>query len=128
MDAETLTLLLRGEHISMPDRIDRGLWPHPPIKFSDVSDQLARVLQRERWFPREWHPHLQDQPVYEGGIIERKGQNKYVYRTARAWPSNPFVTAETTEKAFGNAQDAAAHYLKWDLHLPGDLDGWKVIE
>jgi hypothetical protein len=29
---------------------------------------------------------------------------------------------------FSNAHDAAVHYMKWDLNLPGDLDGWKVVK
>ena len=127
MDSETLTSLLRGGHISMPDRVNRGLWPHPPMKLSDLLNHLATILRRKRWFPREWHPHLAGQPVYEGGVIERKAPAIYFYRAARAWPSNPFVTAEVTEKIFSDAEQVAAFYLKWDLHLPGNLDGWKVI-
>jgi hypothetical protein len=65
MEGETLTMLLRGEYINMPERIQRGIWPHPPLSFSRV---------------------------------------------------------------FSSAKDAARYFLKWDLHLPGDLDGWKVIE
>jgi hypothetical protein len=38
------------------------------------------------------------------------------------------MLAQTTERVFSNARDAARHFLKWDLLLPGDLDGWKVIE
>lgn len=128
MDAETLTFLLRGWHVSMPDRIERGLWPHPSIQFSEVKNHLVNILQHERWFPREWHPHIQGQAVYEGGVIEQKHAAKYVYRAARAWASNPFVTAEVTEKTFSSPLEAAAYYLKWDLHLPGDLDGWKAVE
>lgn len=128
MDFETLTFLLRGGHISMPDRIERGLWPHPPIKFSEIASHLASILQGDRWFPCEWHPHIQGQPVHDGGVIERKDPARYIYRAARSWPSNSFVTAEVTEKVFSNPEDAADHYLKWDLQLPGELDGWKVVE
>ena len=127
MDFETLTFLLRGGHMSMPDRIERGLWPHPPMKFCEVASRLASILRKNRWFPCEWHPNMQDQRVREGGVIERKDPARYVYRAARSWPSSPFVTAEVTEKVFSNPE-AAAYYLKWNLHLPGELDGWKVIE
>jgi len=119
---------LRGGHISIPDRIERGLWPHPPMKLPDVVTHLAGILMDEHWFPCEWHPHLQGQPVYAGGVIESKGPEKYIYRSARAWPTNPFVTAEVTEEGFANAEEAAAHYIRWDLHLPGNLGGWKVSE
>lgn len=128
MDPEILTVLVRGGHINMPDRIEQGFWPHPPIKLSLVEHHLAGILRTERWFPHEWHPHKEGQAVHEGGVIERKDPSKYIYRAARAWPTNPFAIAEVTEKAFSNPEEAAAYYLKWDLHLPGDLDGWKVVE
>jgi hypothetical protein len=51
-----------------------------------------------------------------------------VYRAARAHPIKPHLLAESTERVFSSAEDVARYYLKWDLHLPGDLDGWKVIE
>lgn len=114
--------------MGMADRIERGLWPHPPMKLSEVANHLAMILSEEHWFPHKWHPHLQGHPVHEGGVIERKSSTNYVYRTARTWPANPFVTAEVTEKVFSNPAEAAAFYLKWDLHLPGDLDGWKVFD
>ena len=128
MDADTLTFLLRGGHLSMPERIERGLWPHPPLRFSEVASHLTRILQSEKWFSREWHPYVEGGPVYEGGIIERKNNTKYIYRVARAWPTNPFALAEVTERVFANSAEAAAHSPKQSLFLPGDLDGSKVIE
>jgi hypothetical protein len=114
--------------MSMPERIDRGLWPHPPLRFSEVVQHLTSILKRERWFPREWYPHTRGEVVHEGGVIERKDPGKYVYRTARAQATNPYALAEVIEKVFRTPEDAARHYLVWDLHLPGNLDGWKVIE
>jgi hypothetical protein len=128
MDEETLAMLLRGEHINMPERVARGLWPHPPLNFSEVLAELTRLVNQHRWFPREWHPHCDGEPVHEGGAIERQANDRYVYRAARAHPIKPHVLAESTERVFSSAEDAARYYLKWDLHLPGDLDGWKVIE
>jgi hypothetical protein len=61
-------------------------------------------------------------------VIERQGNDRYVYRAARAHPGDPYVLAESIERVFSSAGHAARYYLKWDLHLPGDLDGWKVIE
>jgi hypothetical protein len=40
----------------------------------------------------------------------------------------PYKLVDSVEEAFSSAEDAARHSLKWDLHLPGDLDGWKVVE
>ena len=111
----------------MPERIERGLWPHPPLKLSDVVRHLARVLESERWFPREWRPASPGEPVWEGGVIERQSPSRYVYRSQRHHPVNPLTVAEQSEKVFTSAKDAAKHYLRWELNLPGDLDGWKVV-
>jgi len=78
MDSETLTFLLRGGHLSMPERIERGLWPHPALKFSDVVRHLAQVLESETWFPREWKPAIPGESIWEGGVIERKAQ--WIYK------------------------------------------------
>jgi hypothetical protein len=127
MDSKTLTFLLRGGHLNMPERVERGMWPHPPLKLSDVVRRLASVLESERWFPREWKPAVPGEPVWEGGVIERQSASKYVYRAQRPHPAVPNLLAEETEEIFTAPQDAARHYLKWDLILPGDLDGWKVV-
>jgi hypothetical protein len=127
MDSETLTLLLRGKHLNMPERIKRGAWPHSALKFSDLVTHLAKVLESEKWFPREWKPAVPGESVWEGGVIEHQSSSRYVYRAQRHQPINPTVLAEQTEKVFSSAEDAARYYLKWDLNLPGDLDGWTVV-
>jgi hypothetical protein len=128
MDEETLTILLRGGHISMPERIARGAWPHPPLTLAEVLSHLTKLIQQHKWFPREYERHQEGQPVHEGGTIESQGPDRYVYRSARAHPIRPRELAQSVERVFSMADDAARHYLKWDLKLPGDLDGWKVIE
>ena len=128
MDEETLTILLRGGHINMPERIARGAWPHLPLKVAEVLGHLPKLIQQHKWFPRECQPHREGQPVHEGGTIERQGPDRYVYRTARAHPIQPYELAQSTERIFSSAEDAVLHYFQWDLNLPGDLDGWKVIE
>ena len=127
MDYETLTSLLRGEHLNMPERIKRGLWPHPPLKLSDLVAHLSRILESEKWFPREWKPAVPGESIWEGGVIERQSPSLYVYRVQRHQPINPTVLAEQFEIVFSSAEEAARHYLKGDLNLPGDLDGWKVV-
>src|SRR5438105_1843699 len=126
MDSETLTFLLRGGHLNMPERIERGLWPHPPLKLSDVVRHLAQVLKSENCFPREWKPAVACKSIWEGGVIERKARCIYIYRAPRHHPINPNVLAEQTKKMFLWPKSAARYYVKWDLNLPGDLDGWKV--
>jgi len=112
----------------MPERIANGPWPHTPLNFSGVLAHPTKLLDQHRWFPREWEQHREGEPVHEGGTVERQGLDQYVYRAARAHPVQPRVLAESTERVFGSAEDAARYLLEWDLHLPGDLDGWKVIE
>jgi len=68
MDSKTLTFLLRGGHLNMPD----------------------------------------------------------IYRAQRSYAHDSHLVAEQGEKVFTLPEDAAKWYLKWALHLPGDLDGWKV--
>jgi len=128
MDAETLTFLLRGGRISPSERVERGLWPHPPLKLAEVVSVLSRVLESETWFPRPWEPAIPGQPVWEGGVIERASPTRYIYRNQHHHPLNPTVLARQIEKVFHSSKKAAAYYLKWDLNLPGDLDGWKVIK
>ncbi len=129
MDNETLLYLLKGGHLSMPDRIARGAWPHAPLSFDAVADCLAIVLAGgEAWFPYQWKPHRPGQIVREGGTIERDENHRYVYRSSAAHPASPTTPHSFTETVFSNARDAAVHYLKWDLHLPGDLDGCKVMK
>jgi len=70
---------------------------------------------------------FQGEAVWESGIIEHQSSSRYVYRAQRHQPINPTVLAEQTEKVFSSAEEAASHYLKGDLNLPGDLDGWKVV-
>jgi hypothetical protein len=128
MDSETLTYLLRGGHIDMPDRVARGLWPHPPLKFEEVLALLTELLEEHEWFPRETHAHREGESVDERGAIQRVSSGRYVYRLSRAHPSEPLVLAQTAEHVFPSARAAAGYFLKWDLNLPGDLDGWKVVE
>ena len=112
----------------MPDRIARGLWPHPPIRFEQVLVHLTELIEANEWFPREWPAYCDGKPVDERATIQRIGPERYIFRMSRAHPANPRVMSESVEKVFRTAQDAASHFLRWDLNLPGDLDGWKVIK
>lgn len=128
MDPDTLTRLLRGHHLNMDERRRLGLWPHPPISFSDVVRHLAGILESERWFPQEWRAPTPGEMIREGGVIERVSPTKYVYRAQRALSDAPEVLAETWERVFSSAEAAARHYLRWNLQLPGSLDGWAVVD
>jgi hypothetical protein len=128
MSPELLTRLLRGEHVSMEERLRLGAWPHNALRFEDVVAHLAAALRAETSFPRPWEEAVSGQAVLEGGVIERQGPEQFRYRARRAHPIQPTVIAESVEQSFASAEAAARHYLKWDLGLPGDLDGWKIVE
>jgi len=87
---------------------------------NDLREHLVRLIEHESFFPSA-RPSA-DSPA-EGVFIERRGPNEFVCIARRTFP-----TLEETERPFGRAEDAASFYLGSYLHLPGDLDGWKVIE
>lgn len=127
MDERTLTELLSGKHFDMEERIERAAWPHPPLRYSDLVDHVASVLRREKHFPRPWAPHVNGAPVEEHIVLERRAPWQYVARVRRHHPTNPYSLAEETARRFWTARGAADFYLRWELHLPGSLDGWQVI-
>ncbi len=124
MPPEFLARLLKGEHIGMPERFELGLWPHPPISLEFVTQSLTRLLQECRWFPRE--PAPANGVVGEGATIEHVPTGKFIYRSARSDPADPTLIVNSMERPFATAREAAEFYLRWELGLPGDLDGWKV--
>jgi hypothetical protein len=65
--------------------------------------------------------------VHEGGTIERVGRIWYVYRAQRHHPLSPTTLVEKSQRVFFTAAAAARHYLRWDLNLPGNLDGYQVV-
>jgi len=65
--------------------------------------------------------------VDEFGFIERVDGGQFVYHSQRGYAHDPFTMAESSKRTFSNAKEAAHYYLKWPLHLPGDLDGWEVM-
>ncbi len=127
MDGLTLTMLLRGGRLSPAERAARGAASDAPLRLRDLARAVARLVRSEGSFPRPWQPHVPGEPVAEGGVIERRGPLRYVYRARRHAATNPRVLAEEAELWFPFAVWAARHYLRWDLHLPGDLEGWKVV-
>jgi len=117
MDSETLTLLLRGAHVNIPERIERGLWPHPPLRFSDVVQHLANVLESEKWFPREWSSAVPGESVWEGGVIERQSSSKYIYRSQRHHPIHRPHTAVQGSTASPPVRGGDHRAVRRGLHV-----------
>jgi hypothetical protein len=127
MDSKTLTFLLAGSHISISDRIERGLWPHEPLKFDELVRCLVDAIKSQTWFPFALKPNIPGESVWEGGVLERVSETTYVYHSQRRDPQNPVLMAAQSERIFFSAEEAARYYLQVNLNLPGDLDGWKVV-
>jgi len=126
VDKTTLTDVLSGKHLNMEERARRGAWPHPPIRFSELVQHVANQLLAERWFPTAWRERAPGDPVADRTVIERQAPDRFVVRFERSGPA--MNLAEAGAKVFGTgAEEAAAFYLSSEFHLPGDLDGWKVI-
>ncbi len=119
MDSETLTHLLRGGHIDMPERIRRGLWPHPPLRLDDVVRHLVILVERHAWFPGTIEQVGLDRPEADGGMtIENRGTGEFVCHFADR--------SRHVRKRFRSPAEAAEFYVARALHLPGNLDGWRV--
>lgn len=114
MPAEILTRLLRGEHFDMDERRGLGLWPPEALSYSEVLKHLCILLQKHEWFPREPIP---SEAIY----INRSGAGEF---KCIVWPGQG---AKSAERTFSDPTSAAEFYLKWELHLPGSLDGWPVV-
>lgn len=126
MDSQLLTELLKGKHFNMRERIERGAWPHPPLHFNDLVNHLVSIIENQESFPVPWVERKDGSPVSDRTVIVRESTKKFVVYFER---SGPFMNlAEKGEKVFCCAKDAVDFYLRAELNLPGDLDGWKVIK
>ncbi len=127
MDEESLTEILSGRHFSVPERIERGLWPHAPLRLKDVIAHLSALIQTRPWFPKAFRPARSGELVADVTAIEHQKNGEYVVHYQRSSYSLLLHGASGSHR-FKEPEDAAAFFLKIEFNLPGDLDGWKVIE
>jgi hypothetical protein len=128
IDDETLTFLLKHGHLDQQEKLKRGLDPSEPLKYADVVNHLAKVLQNEKWFPRYWEPEAEGEPIHEGIVVERKLPFLFICHVQHHSPMNPTLLAGRTSRIFFSARSVARFYLRFDFGLPkGNIDGWKVI-
>jgi len=128
MDSEVIIYLLQGKHIHMQERKEMGIWPHPPLLFKDLLNELVKYFETNKWFPHEWEERKNGQIIDTVSVIEKIHDGEYIYRSRAANPRDMTMIASRTEKTFRSATEAADYYLRNALHLPGRLDKWKVIE
>jgi hypothetical protein len=128
MDPEVIIYLLKGGHIHIQEREEMGIWPHPPLLFKDLADELVKYLETNKWFPQEWVERKNGQIIDDATVIEKISSSEFIYRSRTRNPRDITVIAKNTEKTFHSAKEAAEHYLTNALHLPGRLDKWKVVD
>jgi len=127
MPPEILTRLLAGEHFNVEERKSLGLWPSETLRYSEVVEHLATVLKSQQWFPQSPDASEKESAVREGIYVHRQAPNHFVCIAQRARADDPTTMAEKTETVFKSPRAAAEYYLKWELNLPGRLDGWPVV-
>ena len=128
MDRATLIFLLKEGHMDMPTRIKKGLWPHSPLQLKECIEALSDYLEINKYFPVPWVEKKDGELIGDLDTIEKNEKNQFIYRYRYSNPINLLKISDKGEKVFQKAQDAAEYYLRNVLYLPGDLDGWKVIE
>jgi len=126
MPPDILTFLLRGGHLNVEERKEKGLWPNESLRYSEVLDHLAGVVQSEEWFPRRMPEHTQGNLVYEGTVVQRISPSRFLCHSRRPSVCDLRTVAEESHTEFRSAREAAEFYLKWELNLPGRLDSWPV--
>ncbi len=128
MDKETLLFLLKEGHMDMLTRIEKGLWPHPPLYLKDCIIMITQALEQDKYFPYRWINKQDGELIDDVAVIEKINCENFIFHYREASPSNLKKISICEEKTFQAAQDVAEYYLRNVLHLPGDLDGWEVIE
>lgn len=120
MPPETLTFLLRGGHLNVEERKAKGLWPNERLRYSEVLDHLAVVIEHEEWFPRMMQA---DDLFLDAITVQRVGPNHLVCHGSK--PLRDFGEQPIYE--YRSARKAAAFYLKYELGIPpATLDSWTV--
>lgn len=128
MNQNDLLFLLKGGHVNMPARIEKGIWPHPPLNLKDCIAVIVKVLEKDKYFPSVWIDRQEGELIDDVVSIEKINDEKFFYYYREANPRNLRKISTYKEKIFKTGQDAAEYYLRNILRLPGDLDGWKVVE
>ena len=128
MDSETIIYLLKGGHLNMEQRKEKGIWPHPPLLINDLINELVNYFQTHKWFPHEWVERKDGELIDDVAVLEKVNDKKVIYRSRAASPYDLTIITEKTEKKFKSIRKASEYYLRNVLYLPGTLDSWKVIE
>ena len=128
MNSKDIIYLLRGGHYNMEERLQKKIWPHEPLLFRNLIYEVAMILRKEKVFPHHWVKKENGELIDDVVVIEMIEKDKFIYKSRVANQSNLLCIGEQSERVFNSAEEAAESYLRSALNLPGDLDGWKVID
>lgn len=126
MPPEILTRLLEGAHFDTSEREALGLLPTEVLRYAEVRDHLESLLVAREWFPARSSVAADGEPIHEGITIHRVSSKVFTCYVQRTSAIDPSVLAEKSSCKCRSAREAADYYLKWELDLPGRLDGWPV--
>ena len=120
---DCLLRLLLGEHIYPDERQRLGITIHTVIQYNELVRILANELNETGVFPPK--VDLATLDVREGMYIV-KTDGEYECRMRRYSPSNPNLMVDAKTITFTDVREVVDFYLKWELCLPGHLDGIEV--
>ncbi|MFA5337890.1 MAG: hypothetical protein WC330_06125 [Candidatus Omnitrophota bacterium] len=114
--------------MDMQVRIKKGLWPHKPLKINECVEVISEYLQSNKCFPVSWVEKKNGMLIGDLLVIEKISEKEFVCHYRYSHPTDLLKISEEGKKRFKTAQAAIKYYLRHELYLPGDLDGWKVEE
>jgi len=120
---DVILKLLSGEHLYPDERRRLGISKDTVLYYEELIETMADELRVTGCFPSGVEKVTLET---REGIYIIKTERGYECRVKRYSPSNSSVVVEGKEITFAEPKDAARFYLKWELNLPGRLDGIEV--
>jgi hypothetical protein len=120
---DILLRILAGGHICPDERQRMGITIHTVIQYNELVRILVNELNKTGVFPSNVDFAVLD--VREGMYIVKTDKG-YECRMHRYSPSNPKLVVEAKTIVFADIREVVNFYLKWELCLPGRLDGIEV--
>ena len=117
-----LLILLAGGHIDVPTRESLCINRDTVLKLHDLVKLVVGEVKANGKFPLEYDANIPQ----DGMCVVRRGW-RYGCISQRTRADNPTVVAEQCEKSYFLCSSAVKDYLRWNLNLPGRLDGIKVV-
>ena len=120
---DVILKLLSGEHVYPDERRRLGISKDTVLYYEELVEVLADELRATGCFPLGVEKVILET---REGIYIIKTERGYECRMKRYSPSNSSIVVKEKKITFVEPKDAARFYLKWELNLPGRLDGIEV--